>query len=135
VSYKWSKFIVEGSLYTDPMGLEIINYIDIRLDDHWVGSINVYFMCPSVMASLATLHSRVTQYQHQANLHPSLKRLSSQAFLEYLTQQRISPTRIKNWLVIVHGDFNRSLKFKINPTSLETWTKTNRLVNPDFEHL
>jgi hypothetical protein len=34
VNYKWSKFIVEGSLCTDLMGLEIINSIDIRLDDH-----------------------------------------------------------------------------------------------------
>jgi hypothetical protein len=92
-------------------------------------------MCTSVMTGLATLHSRVTRYQHQTNLHPSLKRLSSQAFLEYLIQKRISPARIKNWLVIVQGDFNRSLQFKINPTSLETWMKTNRLVSPDFEHL
>jgi hypothetical protein len=60
VNYKWSKFIVEGSLYTDPMGLGIINSIDIRLDDYWVRSVNVYFMCTSVMTCLATLHYRVT---------------------------------------------------------------------------
>jgi hypothetical protein len=36
VNYKWSKFIVERSLYTDPMGFGIIHSIDIRLDDYWV---------------------------------------------------------------------------------------------------
>jgi hypothetical protein len=52
-NYKWSKFIVEGSLYINPMGLEIINSIDIRLDGHWVRSVYVYFMCTSVEGDLA----------------------------------------------------------------------------------
>jgi hypothetical protein len=60
VNYKWSKFIVEGSLYANPMDLGIISPIDIRLDDHWVLSVNVYFMCTSFMTGLATLHYRVT---------------------------------------------------------------------------
>jgi hypothetical protein len=74
----------------DPMGLGIVNSIGIRLDDYLVQSVNVHFMYNSFMICLTTLDYRVTRYQHQANLYLLSKRLSSQAFLEYLTQQQIS---------------------------------------------
>jgi hypothetical protein len=33
---KWSKFLVEGGLHKDLMSLEIIKFIDIRLDNYWI---------------------------------------------------------------------------------------------------
>jgi hypothetical protein len=76
VNFKWSKFSVEESLYTDSIGPGIINYIVTRLDNYWAQSVNVHFMCTSVTTGLVTLYSRVTRYQQQANLYPSLKCLS-----------------------------------------------------------
>ena len=45
VNFKWKSFIVEGSLYTDPMDLEVINSIDFHLDDYCVWFVNIYFLC------------------------------------------------------------------------------------------
>ena len=135
VNYKWKSFVVEGSQYTDPMGLGLINSIDFRLDDYKFRSVNVYFMCSSVNTGYATLHSRTQRYQHQANIAPALKRLTTQQFLENLTQSRISPARLAGWLVMVQGDFNRPLQYKTVPTDLETWMDNNQLTSPDFIHL
>ncbi len=43
--------------------------------------------------------------------------------------------RIKGWLVLVQGDFNRTLQFNTNLTQLETWMAINQLTSPEFEHL
>ena len=50
VNFKWKSFIVEGSLYTDPMGLvDIMNSIHLHLDDYWVRSVNIYFLCTELI--------------------------------------------------------------------------------------
>jgi hypothetical protein len=126
---------VEGSLYTDPMSFGIINSIDFHLDDCWVRSVNIYFLCNKLPTGYATMHSRIKRYQRRPSSPLWLKRLTIKEFLEYLTSERISKVRITDWMVLVQGDFNRPLQFNTNPTQLETWMTINRLTSPDFEHL
>ena len=122
VNYKWKSFIVEGSLYTDPMGIGIINSVDFRLDDYRVRAVNVYFTCntTSPPTGAATMHSRTKRHQQQSAIEPWQKRLSTQQFLELLTSERITQARLEGWLVVVQGDFNRPLQLDTIPTPLET---------------
>ena len=85
VNFKWKSFIVEGSLYTDPMGLGIINSIDFHLDDYWVRSVNIYFLCTTLTTGYATMHSRIKRYQQRPSSPSWLKRLTTKEFLELLT--------------------------------------------------
>ena len=130
VNYKWKSFIVEGSQYTDPMGMGIINSIDLRLDD--------YFLCTTLTTGYATMHSRIKQrHQQQPSSTPVwLKRLTTQEYLEYLTSERISKARLKGWLVLVQSDFNHPFQHNTNnPSQLETWMAVNQLSCPNFDHL
>jgi hypothetical protein len=118
VNYKWKSFVCGTS--TDPMGMGILNTIDIRLDDNRIRLINVYFLPRTLTTGKATLHSRITRHQQQTSQPAWIKRMTSQEYLYHLTQLVISKARAKDWLVIVQGDFNRPLKFKNKPTELET---------------
>jgi hypothetical protein len=108
ITYKWKSFVCHTK--TDPMGMGIINTLDLHLDTYHLRVINVYFLPTTLTTGKGTLHSRITRHQHQSSSSPWLKRLTSQEFPFHLVQQLVSKARLKNWTAIVQGDFNRPIK-------------------------
>jgi hypothetical protein len=133
-NYKWKSFVVAKT--TDPMGMGIVNSIDLKMDDTRIRAVNVYFL-PRGQATTgrATLHSRITRHQHQSSSPSWIKRLTSQEYLYYLTQKLINAARLKKWTVLVQGDFNRPLQSAHKPgasdiAKLMSWMATNQLTCP-----
>ena len=136
VNYTWKHYVEKTS--TDPMGMGIINSIDIKVgpsSTDKIRSINVYLIPTQATVGKATIHSRVTRHQHQATSPPWIKRLSSIDFLFHLTQLLISSARAKGYVTVIHGDYNRPITKKTHPTPLDSWTTRNELYVPGFPHL
>ena len=93
VNYKWKNFIVENSMSTDPMGMGIINSIDIRLDDYWIRAVNIYFLCTSLTTGYATMHSRIKRHQQTSNIPAWQKRLTTQDLHRYSTRRLLDTGR------------------------------------------
>jgi len=65
VNYKWKGFV--HSSFTDPMGLGILNSLDIKVGDYKFSCMNGYFPPSCSGTGIATLHDRLTRHQQSAS--------------------------------------------------------------------
>jgi hypothetical protein len=69
VSPQWAS-LVKHKHTTDPMNMEAINSIDIKVGNKVIGLINVNLIPPSATLGKTTMHSCVISIQHRAAAEP-----------------------------------------------------------------
>jgi len=128
INYKWKTYVKPVS--TDPMGMGIINAIDIEINQVKIRSLNIYFLNENPQDGEATMKTRTSKHQHAANYPSWIRRLSALEFQFRLAQLMISAARTKpGWFVIVQGDFNRQVTDD-SAKPLDRWRQANNLSVP-----
>jgi hypothetical protein len=128
INYKWKTYVKPAS--TDPMGMGIINAIDIEINQVKIRSLNIYFLNENPQDGESTMKTRTSKHQHAANYPSWIRRLSALEFQFRLAQLLISAARTKpGWFVIVQGDFNRQVTDD-SAKPLDRWRQANNLSVP-----
>jgi hypothetical protein len=128
VSHNWRGF--NSNTSTDPMGMGILNSLDLVRGPYKFRVINVYLPPSTGGDGRGTICSRVTQYQQRSKMPSAVKKLHPIEFLLDLLQKWISAARKDNFTVIIGGDFNIELEGRKLSPRLATWMYTNDLTAP-----
>jgi len=128
VSHHWRGYTSQTS--TDPMGIGIINSLDLTRGPYRFRVINLYLPPDTHSEGAGTIHARVRRYLDKATLPTSTKKQNPRDFLLDLTQKWITQARAKNVTTIVGGDFNIPLSGRPTSRKLKAWLHQNNLTAP-----
>jgi len=128
VNYKWKGYVTLAS--PDPMGLGLLNTLDIKTGCYEISCINAYFPPHASGTGRATLHARISRHQHRSHAPAWVKKQSPYQYMLGLAQQIMNKRREKGHLVMLCGDLNASFKHGQKPTSFEDWISANQLTAP-----